>query len=171
MGKVLWFTGLSGSGKSTLANALHTTLKKIEKSAYLLDGDEVRKMHGHKHGFSRDDIRENNRLIAEYAKEKAASNDFVLVSVISPFLEDRARSRQIIGEGYIEVFIDCPLEVCIARDTKGLYAKAKAGEKDDLIGMSDKNPYEKPINPEITIKTNEVSIEQGIEKLTEFLSL
>ena len=118
MGTVLWFTGLSGSGKSTLAEALCTHLETLNKKVSILDGDEIRKMHGSRHGFSREDIRENNQLIAQYAKEKSGSHDFVLVSVISPYAEDRANSKKIIGEGYLEIFVDCPIEICIERDTK-----------------------------------------------------
>lgn len=170
MGTILWFTGLSGAGKSTLAEALRSRLNALGKTIFMLDGDEVRKMHGHRHGFSREDIRENNRLIAQYAKEKGESYDFVLVSAISPFSEDRAESRKTLGKKYIEIFVDTPLHAVIARDTKGLYAKAKRGEMGDLIGMSDTNPYERPVNPDITIETNRESVERCVEKILAFIA-
>ena len=169
MGKVLWFTGLSGSGKTTLARALQKALEARGKRVMCLDGDEIRKIHPQKLGFSREDIRENNRLIAELADTKSLENDFVLVPVIAPYREDREGARHRLGERYIEVFVDCPLGVCEARDTKGLYKKARSGEIGDLIGVSEKNPYETPISPECVIRTDRVTIKEGVEVLLKLL--
>ena len=168
MGKIVWFTGLSGSGKTTLAKALQKELEAQGKRVAFLDGDEVRQMHGRKLGFSREDIRENNQLIAELAEKKSVDHDFVLVPVIAPYREDRAATRQKLGDKYVEVFVDCPLGVCEARDTKGLYKKARAGELVNFIGVHEESPYEIPDNPECVIKTDRTSIEEGVRMLLTF---
>ena len=136
IGVVLWFTGLSGSGKTTIAQALQKELERIGKTIIMLDGDAVRETRTRHLGFSREDIRENNRIIAELAKEKSAECDVVIVPIISPYREDRAMARGIVGENFLEIFIDCPLSVCEVRDAKGLYKKARAGEIENFIGMS-----------------------------------
>ncbi|MBI1999157.1 MAG: adenylyl-sulfate kinase [Parcubacteria group bacterium] len=169
MGLVVWLTGLSGSGKTTLAEAFAEALKKQRKSVVIIDGDDVRDKREKPLGFSREDIRENNRLIAELACEKKRAHDVILVPVISPYAEDRKENRRIVGENYIEVFVDCPLAVCEARDVKGLYKKARAGDIGDLIGMSEKNPYEKPTDAEVVVKTNQVSIDEAVAMLVEAL--
>ena len=169
MKKVVWFTGLSGSGKTTLAKALQEKLEAQRKRVHFLDGDEIRKMHGRRLGFSREDIRENNRLVAELADEKSVEADFVLVSVIAPYLEDRAVTRRILGEKYFEVFVDCPLGVCEMRDTKGLYKKARAGEIEHFIGISDDTPYERPTNPDCVIASDRIGVEEGVETLLKAL--
>ncbi|RJQ34485.1 adenylyl-sulfate kinase [Candidatus Parcubacteria bacterium] len=163
MSRILWFTGLSGSGKTTLARALKTRLEASRKIVSLVDGDDVREKHATPLGFSRDDIRKNNRLLAELALKQSADNDFVLVSAISPYAEDRANSRALLGDQYIEVFVDTPLSICIERDVKGLYAKGKRGEM-EIIGMSDNRPYERPERPDIRISA-ETSVHKSIEKL------
>ncbi|HEY4486818.1 MAG TPA: adenylyl-sulfate kinase [Candidatus Paceibacterota bacterium] len=170
MGVVLWFTGLSGSGKTTIAEALKKELVELGKNVFVLDGDVVREKRNRHLGFSREDIRENNRIIAELAKEKSVASDMVLVPVISPFREDRSAARAHIGDNFLEVFIDCPLSVCEARDVKGLYKKARAGEIENFIGLSELLPYERPVNPDIIIETDndkekEESVELFIEEL------
>jgi len=169
MSFVIWFTGLSGSGKSTLAEALTKELQGRGENVFVVDGDEVRALRKEKFGFSREDIRENNRLVTEYAREKSEEYDFVLVSVIAPYEEDRKRARQILGEKYVEVFVDCPLGTCEARDVKGLYQKARSGEITNFIGVADTHPYEKPISPEITIRTDSLSAGEGVKMITRFL--
>jgi len=159
---VLWFTGLSGSGKTTIASRIACTLGERGARVTMLDGDTVREQFKVQLGFSREDIRENNRRIAELAKEESARFNVVIVSIISPYAEDRTMARSIIGKGFVEVFINASLEACMARDTKGLYGRAQRGEMDNLIGFSPSNPYEAPINPDIEIKTDELSIEQAI---------
>lgn len=167
---VVWFTGLSGSGKTTIAEALKDTFEARGKSVCILDGDVVRATLHKNLGFERDDIRENNRLIAEIAKEKSKSHDIVLVPIISPFKEDRELAHSIIGEIFLELFIDCPVSVCEERDIKGLYKKARTGEIDNLIGVNDTNPYEKPLAPDFVIKTNETSVEKAVLALFEAIS-
>lgn len=168
-GFVLWFTGLSGSGKTTIAHHLKTTLEAEGKSVIIIDGDDVRE-NKHQHlGFSREDIKENNRLISELAKAKALQFDFVLVPIISPYAEDRARARSRVGERFLELFVNASLEACRTRDTKGLYKKAAAGEINNLIGFSPSNPYEAPTCPDIEIKTDELSLEDSVSAVLEIL--
>lgn len=168
-GRVVWLTGLSGSGKSTLALALRARLGAAGKTAVIIDGDAVRENLNKHLGFNREDIRENNRLIAELAKAKISEVDFVLVPVVAPYLEDRQASRDIIGPAYHEIFLNCPLEKCIEQDTKGLYKKALAGEIKNFIGVSPSNPYEAPVNPDLEIKTQETETEEAVEKIINFL--
>jgi adenylylsulfate kinase len=169
MSLVLWYTGLSGSGKTTLANSLKQRLEKESKSTLVLDGDVVRHaLHRHL-GFSRKDIGENNRLIAELAKSNLGQFDFILVPIISPYKEDRKKVREILGQAFVELFINCPLEKCMERDVKGLYKKVAAGELSNMIGLSSSNPYEAPTNPDMEIRTDNSNVEKGVEKIIVFL--
>jgi len=154
MGVVLWFTGLSGSGKTTIAKMLEAELKKRDRSVFIFDGDVIRNTRNKNLGFSRGDIRKNNRFIAGLARKRKEHYDAVLVPVISPFRKDRATARNIIGDNFFEVFINCPLSVCEKRDVKGLYKKARDGEIENFIGLSELSPYEKPLKPDIIIRTN-----------------
>lgn len=168
IGTVIWFTGLSGSGKSTIAAGLKEKLEARGKRVAVLDGDDVRgRLHKHL-GFSRKDIRENNRLIAELAREEAAINDFVLVPIISPYREDRAIARSIVGSGFLELFVNAPLDVCIARDAKGLYQKALAGEIDNFIGVSPQSPYEAPEHPDIEVHSDGEEPEKCVENIVRY---
>ncbi|MFK7755478.1 MAG: adenylyl-sulfate kinase [Flavobacteriales bacterium] len=159
-GKVLWFTGLSGSGKSTLADALDQKLYEEGRLTYILDGDNVRQGLNKDLTFSDADRTENIRRISEVAKLMVDSGLIVLTAFISPFLEDRAAARAIIGEeDFIEVYVNTPLEVCENRDVKGLYKKARAGEIPSFTGIS--SPYEAPVNPEIEVKTKDKGIDES----------
>lgn len=169
MGTVLWFTGLSGSGKTTIALALQKQLEAQGKSVALLDADVVRGTLHKNLGFSREDIRENNRLIAELAKEEATKNDYVLVPIISPYREDRAMVRSIIGKEFIELFVNSSLHECIKRDVKGLYKRALAGEINNFIGLAASNPYEPPLAPEMEVDTEKDNLKQGVSLITEYL--
>ncbi|WP_404402083.1 adenylyl-sulfate kinase [Idiomarina seosinensis] len=169
-GKVLWYTGLSGSGKSTIANAVDSKLHELGKHTYLLDGDNVR--HGLNGDLGFDDAAriENIRRVAEVAKLFADAGLIVSTAFISPFRSDRDYARELIGvEDFVEVFIDTPLEVCEQRDPKGLYKKAQAGEIKHFTGID--SDYQKPANPEIHIKTAELSISQAVEQVTQFLKI
>lgn len=170
LGMVVWFTGLSGSGKSTIAEKLKKAFEEDGKMVDVIDGDAIRG-GAHRHlGFSREDIRENNRLIAEFALGKAKEFDFVLVPIISPYREDRAMARQIVGPGFVELFVNAPLEKCIERDPKGLYKKALAGEIRDFIGVAESNPYEPPRSPDFQIDTERMDVGEGVAALVDFLS-
>lgn len=150
----VWFTGLSGSGKSTLAFALEAALLERGVAAYVLDGDNVRFGLNRDLGFSPEDRTENIRRIGEVCRLFTDAGVVVLTAFISPYVADREQVRAIHPEGtFIEVFVDTPLEVCEARDPKGLYVKARAGEIPDFSGIS--APYEPPPAPEITIDTTQ----------------
>lgn len=170
-GVVIWFTGLSGCGKSTLANELDCRLYQLGRPAMLLDGDNVRHglcapparlaaEHGEPFaerfglGFEGVDREENIRRISSVAALMASAGLITLTAFVSPYRIDRRRARRIVEEGgkpgdFIEVFVDTPLEVCEARDPKGLYRKARAGEIKHFTGISD--PYEPPDDPEIRL--------------------
>jgi len=154
-GATIWLTGLSGSGKSTIAKELERQLTEQGKLCYILDGDNIRHGLNRDLGFSMEDRKENIRRIAEVAALMNEAGVIVITSFISPYLSDRSDAREVIGvERMIEVFIDTPLETCEARDPKGLYKKARSGEITQFTGISD--PYEPPVNPEITISTEQV---------------
>lgn len=148
--RVIWLTGLSGSGKSTIANLLEQKLVAEGKHTYLLDGDNVRHGLCGDLGFSDKDRVENIRRISEVAKLFVDAGTIVLTAFISPFRADRDYCRQILGAGeFVEVFIDTPLDVCEARDPKGLYKKARAGDIPHFTGID--SAYEAPQAPEIQL--------------------
>ncbi|MEI2265741.1 adenylyl-sulfate kinase [Erwinia sp. CGal63] len=147
-GAILWFTGLSGSGKSTVAGALEQALHQLGASTYLLDGDNVRHGLCRDLGFSDADRKENIRRVGEVAKLMVDAGLIVLSAFISPHREERQMVRDMVGEGrFIEIFVDTPLAICEARDPKGLYKKARAGELRNFTGID--AVYEAPERPEI----------------------
>jgi bifunctional enzyme CysN/CysC len=149
---VLWFTGLSGSGKSTIANIVEQALHKAGRATYTLDGDNVRHGLCRDLGFTAADRVENIRRVGEVAKLMVDAGLIVLASFISPFKAERRMVRDLLGPGeFIEVFVDTPIEACIARDPKGLYAKAQAGQIQNFTGIS--SPYEPPEHPELHVLT------------------
>lgn len=165
---VLWFTGLSGSGKSTIANAVEAKLLELEKHTYLLDGDNIRMGLNKGLSFSETDRVENIRRIGEVSKLFVDAGVIVLTAFISPFVKDREQVRNLLNVGeFLEVFIDTPLEVCESRDPKGLYQKARTGEIPNFTGIS--SPYEAPANPEIWLKTNDLSVEEAASKVLAYL--
>ncbi|MCL6379940.1 adenylyl-sulfate kinase [Pectobacterium brasiliense] len=146
-GVVIWFTGLSGSGKSTLAGALEQALHQRGVSTYLLDGDNVRHGLCRDLGFTDDDRRENIRRVGEVAKLMVDAGLVVLTAFISPHRAERKMVQDLLGEGqFIEVFVDTPLATCEARDPKGLYKKARAGELRNFTGID--SAYEAPEAPD-----------------------
>jgi adenylylsulfate kinase len=166
--KLIWFTGLSGSGKSTLAVQLEAELFKLGFKTYLLDGDNIRSGLNKNLSFTDDDRIENIRRIGEVSKLFLDAGLVVLSAFISPFQSDRKQVKTIVGhENYIEVFVNTPLEVCETRDVKGLYKKARAGEVKNFTGID--SPYEKPLQPDITIPTHEMSLEQSTQELIKFV--
>jgi adenylylsulfate kinase len=152
-GFTLWFTGLSGAGKTTVAEIVEHELRERIGSVEVLDGDIVRTNLSKGLGFSREDRDTNVLRIGFVANLLTRNGVGVIVSAISPFKEVRDQVRREIGEGFIEIFVDAPVEVCAERDVKGLYKKAYSGEIPQFTGVSD--PYELPVDPEITLKTNE----------------
>ncbi len=166
--KVIWFTGLSGSGKSTLATQLEFQLYTKGYKTYLLDGDNVRGGLNKDLDFSDYARKENIRRIGEVSKLFLDSGLVVLSAFISPFHEDRHQVRTIVGkENFIEVFVDCPLEVCEQRDVKGLYKKARAGEVKSFTGIS--SPYERPLRADITIHTDRQDVQDSLTVLLEVI--
>jgi adenylylsulfate kinase len=155
-GKVYWFTGLSGSGKSTIANATEHKLHELGYKTMVLDGDNIRMGLCKDLGFSPQDRSENIRRISEVAKLFAESGTIVLTAFISPYREDREMARSIIGQDFIEIFVDTPLDVCEGRDPKGLYKKARTGEIKGFTGID--SPYEAPLRPDMIIDTTLVDI-------------
>lgn len=147
-GAVLWFTGLSGSGKSTVAGALEVALHARGVSTYLLDGDNIRHGLCRDLGFSEEDRKENIRRVGEVAKLMVDAGLVVLTAFISPYRAERQLVRELIGDrDFYEIFVDTPLEICEARDPKGLYKKARAGELTNFTGID--SAYETPVDPEL----------------------
>ena len=159
---VIWFTGLSGSGKSTLANLVEQKLHNEGIRTYLLDGDNLRMGLNKDLGFSKEDRKENIRRIAELARLFADAGVVTIVAFISPFKKDRNFARKLISDGeFVEVFVSCSVKKCEQRDVKGLYKLARDGKINDFTGVN--SPYEKPENPEITVNTDQESIEESLK--------
>jgi len=167
-GVIIWLTGLSGSGKSTIAVELEHALVENKQQAYILDGDNIRHGLNKNLGFSPEDRSENIRRIGEVAKLFVDANIITITAFISPYREDRDSARALANEGeFIEVYVKCPLDVCEQRDTKGLYKKARAGEVKKFTGIS--APYEEPSNPELTIDSSELSVEESTRVILNYL--
>jgi len=162
--KVLWLTGLSGSGKSTIAQDLERQLYNNGFFPQVLDGDNIRAGINNNLGFSIEDRKENIRRIAEIAKLYFNSGIITICSFISPTIEIRNFARSIIGaENFMEIYINTPLEICEARDVKGLYKKARAGEIKGFTGID--SPYEAPQNPDIEILTAKLTVEESSQQI------
>ncbi len=165
---VVWFTGLSGSGKSTLAHAIEEELHQKGCRTIVLDGDNIR------HGLSKDlsfdnkSRQENIRRISEVAKLFVEAGVIVLTAFISPFKIDRQSAKHLIGEqDFIQVYVDCPLNVCEKRDVKGIYKKARNNKIANFTGIS--SPYEKPDNPHVIVNTEEEDLQESVNKVVSFL--
>ena len=169
-GATIWFTGLSGSGKSTIAVALENALFKSGKLSYRLDGDNVRLGINKNLGFSEEDRTENIRRIGEISKLFGDAGTIALSSFISPYRADRDEVRKLHEAAdlkFIEVFVDCTLEVAESRDPKGLYKKARAGEIKNFTGIDD--PYEVPNNAEIHLHTDQMTLEEEVSMIIDYL--
>nr|PZN48094.1 MAG: adenylyl-sulfate kinase [Bacteroidota bacterium] len=165
---LIWFTGLSGSGKSTLSVQLEAVLHSKGYLTYLLDGDNIRSGLNKDLSFTDEGRVENIRRIGEVSKLFVDAGFVVLSAFISPFRADRDMVRTIVGpENHIEVFVDCPLQVCEQRDTKGLYKKARAGQIRNFTGID--SPYEPPEHPDIVIRTAEQSVDDSVKALLDFV--
>ena len=160
---IIWLTGLSGAGKSTIATELERRLVAERVQSYVLDGDNIRHGLSSDLGFSAEDRAENIRRVAETARLFADAGLIVVAAFISPFEQGRTFARNLNGERFIEVFVDCPLEVCQQRDPKGLYKKSKEGLISGLTGVG--APYEAPESPELVVKTAEVSVGEAVQKI------
>lgn len=161
---LVWFTGLSGSGKSTLSNLLESELHESGYKTYALDGDNIRHGLCSDLAFTEEDRIENIRRIGEVAKLFLDSGVIVLCSFVSPFEKDRETVKKLVGEeNFVEVFVDCPLEVCEKRDFKGLYRKAREGKIKNFTGIS--SPFETPKSPNLVIKSAEEDSKDSLQKL------
>jgi bifunctional enzyme CysN/CysC len=165
---VLWFTGLSGSGKSTIANLVERELHERGVRTFLLDGDNVRHGLNRDLGFTDADRVENVRRVGEVARLFTQAGLVVLCSFISPFRAERRMVRELLGDGdFVEVFVDTPIEDCMKRDPKGLYAKALKGEIENFTGVT--SPYEEPEAAEIVLQTRELSAVEAADRVIEEL--
>jgi adenylyl-sulfate kinase len=165
-GFVLWFTGLSGAGKSTLSVPIAEKLTAAGHKVEILDGDEVRTHLSKGLGFSKEDRDTNIRRIGFVARLLAKHGVAAITAAISPYRDVRDEQRKQVtqaGAGFLEVYMHCPIEVLAERDVKGLYKKAIAGEIKNFTGVSD--PYEPPVNPDVTVDSSKETVEQGIDKV------
>ena len=165
----LWLTGLSAAGKSTLANAVADALRAAGVDCRVLDGDVVRAEFSRDLGFSKADRSENIRRVARRCRELNDAGTSVIAALISPYREDRAAARAIVGDAqFAEVFVATPIEVCEARDPKGLYARARAGTIANFTGISD--PYEIPFEPDLRLDTATCSLAECVAATMTFLT-
>jgi adenylylsulfate kinase len=162
-GFTLWFTGLSGAGKTTIAEIVEHELRERERRVEVLDGDIVRTNLSKGLGFGRDDRNINVLRIGFVANLLTRNGVAVIVSAISPYKEVRDQVRRDIGDDFVEIFVDAPLQVCAERDVKGLYKKAFSGEIPQFTGVSD--PYEAPAAPELHIKTDEETPQESARRV------
>ena len=166
-GFCLWFTGLSGAGKTTISTMLEDELRSRRKRLEILDGDVVRENLSKGLGFSKEDRDTNIRRIAFVADLLSRNGTPVITAAISPYKEIREEAREMMGDRFIEVYIEASVETCAERDVKGLYKKAFAGEIKEFTGVSD--PYEAPENPDVTCHTESESPEESAQKLLDYL--
>lgn len=165
---VLWFTGLPSSGKSTIANELEYALNKALIHTYLLDGDNIRHGLNKDLGFSDEDRAENIRRIGEVAKLFADAGIVVITAFISPYRKDRIAARKLFRKNeFFEIYVRCPVSVCARRDPKGFYKKAISGQIKDFTGVS--AAYEEPLNPEIVIDSDILSISESANRIMSYL--
>jgi adenylyl-sulfate kinase len=165
-GFVVWFTGLPSAGKSTLAALLGATLEGRGVKVEVLDGDEIRRVLARGLGFSKEDRDENIRRIAFVARLLVRHGAAAITAAIAPYRTARDEAKRSIGR-FVEVYVKCPLDVCIQRDVKGHYRRALAGEIQHFTGISD--PYEEPLQPDVVVETDRESPESGVAKVMEKL--
>lgn len=162
-GCTLWFTGLSGAGKSTISEVVEKRLRELGMKVETLDGDVVRTHLSKGLTFSKEDRDINIRRIGWLCQVLTRNNVVAIAAAISPYRAIREEVRGMMGEGFIEIYVAAPLEACEERDVKGLYKKARAGEIPNFTGVSD--PYEPPVNPEVTCETHKESLEESVQKV------
>jgi len=165
-GFTVWFTGLPCCGKTTVADQVAVVLRKKGYRVERLDGDIVRQGLTNDLGFSRKDRDENIRRIAFVAKMLSRNNVVVLATFVSPYRQARRDARQVIGR-FVEVYVRCPVEICIKRDVKGMYKKAREGKITHFTGVDD--PYEEPEHPELIVDTDKESVEESVQKVLQTL--
>ena len=163
----LWFTGLSGSGKSTVANVVEQELYGAGLRTYILDGDNIRKGLNKDLSFTEESRIENIRRIGEVAKLMTDAGIIVLAAFVSPFLKDRQLLRDLMGNSFVEIFVDAPIEVCEQRDIKGLYKKARAGEISNFTGIS--SPFERPEHPDVHLHTDRQDLSESAKTVLDVI--
>lgn len=166
-GFTIWFTGLSGAGKTTISHLVEASLRERGSNIEVLDGDVVRENLSKGLGFSKEDRDTNIRRIAFVADLLSRNGVPVITAAISPYRDVRDEAREMMGDRFIEVFVNASVEACAERDVKGLYAKAFAGEIEEFTGVSD--PYEAPLNAEIELETENETPEESAEKVLAYL--
>jgi sulfate adenylyltransferase len=166
-GVCIWFTGLSGSGKSTTAQRLARLLEERGRTVTMLDGDVLRTHLSRELGFSREDRDENVRRVGYVASEVVRHGGVAICALVSPYRATRDEVRAVIGRAFVEVFVDTPLEVCAARDVKGLYAGSQRGDITAWTGVMD--PYEPPVNAEIRLDTVDMTVEDNAQEVLRYL--
>jgi adenylylsulfate kinase len=159
---ILWLTGLSGAGKTTIARGIESKLKARNCLVEVLDGDEMRTQISKELGFTKEDRETNMRRLGFVANLLSRNGIIAIVAAISPYRFVRDEIR-VLNENFIEIYVDTPLEICEARDVKGLYAKARSGQIKNFTGLED--PYEAPLNPEIICRTTKESVEECVDKV------
>ena len=166
IGFTLWFTGLPCSGKTTISDAIGKKLKDAGLKVERLDGDIVRKSLSRDLGFSKEDRDKNIERVTFVSKLLTRNGVITIVSFVSPYRQKRDEARQEIGD-FIEIYLRCPVGICESRDLKGMYKKATLGEIKDFTGISD--PYEEPLNPELTLNTDEESVSECVKRILKYL--
>ena len=166
---VFWFTGLSGSGKTTVAEGVRRILEAAGIVTLVLDGDEIRNRLHRNLGFTREEIMLNNRLVAGLCESSRDAYDVILVPIISPYEECRRLARERLGKGFYEVYFDADMACVMQRDVKGLYAKAKRNELNNLIGYAPTNPYEVPAAPDWTVCSKTEKAQESTRALSVFI--
>ena len=169
LGIVMWFTGLSGAGKTTLAEAVTVSLKLINISVCILDGDIVRTTNHRTLGFSEKDIKINNSLILDMCVEERKNYDVVMVPIISPYRTSRKEALMKLSPGFYEIYFSASLECVRRRDVKGLYDKADNGLINNMIGVSPNNEYQIPISPDFIINSEMETFHQSVENFFQFI--
>lgn len=165
---LVWFTGFSGSGKSTIANLVELELHKLNIITYTLDGDNIRHGINKDLTFSEKDRKENIRRIAEVSKLFVDAGVLTFAAFVSPYSKDRENIKDIVGtQNFVEVYVNTSIEECERRDVKGLYKKARAGEIKNMTGID--APYEAPLNPDIEIVTEKMTIEESVKQVVEYI--
>ncbi len=165
---IVWLTGLPASGKTTIAIELEKNLHEMGNHTYVLDGDNMRHGLNKDMGFSKEERTENIRRIAEVAKLFWDAGILTICAFVSPYKEDREKARNLVeGSEFIEVFVKCPVEVCIQRDPKSMYKKAISGKIKAFTGVDD--PYEVPASPEIVIETDRLTISESVDRIIKYL--
>ena len=167
---IIWFTGLSGAGKTTICNILMNKLESKGCSVEWYDGDRIREELRIESDFSKEGILKNNFEVINRINSVKENVDFILISVITPYDEVRQHARKTFGKEYFEVYIKCDKDTLVERDTKGLYKKALDGKIDNLIGFSEKMPYEEPSNPDLILETNLISPSEAVNKIYNVLA-